>query len=142
MARKRETPAASCRRSEPTFASIRTIGQNSYAHSCVPMGTRTTTRTNIARPSGATLPADNGKSTRKHSHNDSERRRVNTLHATLATYSRGRYRMLWALARCRHCERPRSICFLTPFARQNGVYVTEALTRHFGETSTDSLLPY
>ena len=47
---KRKTYFTSCRRAESSFARICAIRQNSYSHSCIPVGQRTTAVTKSAFP--------------------------------------------------------------------------------------------
>lgn len=47
---KRKTYFTSCRRAESSFARICAIRQNSYPHSCIPVGQRTTAVTKSAFP--------------------------------------------------------------------------------------------
>lgn len=127
MAGSRQATAAARRRTEQTSAVLRSVGQDTHAAAGVPLGARTESEPEPAVAASAALPAHHGHRPARSEHDDSERRRVHTLHRTAAADTRGRrHRMLRPVAWPRDCEGPRRVRKHPREAHRTEVYASEA----------------
>ena len=124
----RQATTLARRRTEQTTAVLRSIGQDTYTAASVPLGTRTESEPEPAVAAGAALQAHHGHRPTRSEHDDSERRRVHTLHRIAAADTRGcGHRMLRSVARPGDSEGPRRVRQYARKANRAEVYASEAV---------------
>ena len=82
-----ETNTVTCRWSEPSPASIRTVREDSDPRSCIPLGKRATTLTGFVDSPVATLREDNVDGTRVYPYDGGQWRCLYPSHSTPPAYS-------------------------------------------------------
>ena len=115
--------------------------QDSDARTRVPLGARTATLADTARPAAAALREDDGGGARQHPHDGGQRRCADPHHAASAAGARCRRGVLRTVARRLDGQEPRRLRQQSPDANRTETDATETLGRDARRAAARPLLP-